>query len=153
MNGSQQRAEECWDSHKLLALPTVMGCENKIIVFKLHLLRYPVPRLLCLHHFKFLLSLELHMLSKMFPEISQHFVRKCSLCWRINDTETEDVLLSLLMEEVLLCCSLYVQIRFRGQTSAGCSVICWKATTRWPDPSSTTLIPSRFSSTSVSCRS
>lgn len=56
LNGCRQRAEECWGSHKLLALPTVMGCENKIILFEWHLRCYPVPRLLCLHRFKFCLA-------------------------------------------------------------------------------------------------
>lgn len=61
-------------------------------------------------------------------------------------------MLSVLMKEVLLSCP-HVQIRFRGQTKAGCSLICWRATTCWTDPSSMKLIPSRWSSTSISCRS
>lgn len=41
MDVSRQRAEGCWGSHKLLALPTVMDCENKIMIFELHLLQSP----------------------------------------------------------------------------------------------------------------
>lgn len=152
LNGSRQRAEECC---KLLALPTVTGCENKIIAFELHLRCYPVPRLLCLHHFKFLLSQELHIYI-IFPAISQ--LRKCCLSWRIKDSallkqKMCQQLLPLLVEEVLLYSPLYVQIRFRGQTSAGWSEICCMATTGWTDRWSTTPIPSWWSSTSVLCRS
>lgn len=118
-----------------------------IIMSELHLLHSPVPRL-CLRPLQFLL---------MFPAVSQHFDEKSCLSWRINDGALQkqkicQQLSSVFMEEVLRYCPLYVQGRYRGQTSAGCWEICSGTTTGWTDPSPTSLIPSRSRSASLSCR-